>query len=366
MKARLDVALGERSYPIEIAPSYDGLGAALIGLGARRVVVVSNPVVARLVLPTVLDELAGAALPCEAVLVPDGESTKTLVTWQRLVTDLLALGVDRHTWVVALGGGVTGDLAGFAAATALRGLPFAQLPTTLLAMVDSSVGGKTGVNMGSGKNLVGAFHQPRLVWAALDTLATLPPPELQSGLAEGIKHGLVADLALWEWCETNAVALTTGRRDALGHLVLQSARIKAGIVAADEREAGVRGLLNFGHTAGHALEAALGPGHLRHGQCVALGMVAECRAARASGALAPDAEDRVSELCLALGLPREAPPVPFAALVDASRMDKKRAHGIVHAPVPTRLGHAEMRPLEATEVERMLSFLAPNAAPLED
>ena len=366
MRAALEVALGERAYPIEIASGFEGLGDRIAGLGARRVVVVTNPVVARLSLPRVLGELLRAGLRCDALLVPDGERTKTLATWERLVLDLLAIGVDRHTWVVALGGGVTGDLAGFAAATTLRGLPFAQLPTTLLAMVDSSVGGKTGVNAGRGKNLVGAFYQPRLVWAALDTLATLPAPELQSGLAEGIKHGLVADPALWEWCEENAAALAMGASSALGHLVLESARIKAQIVASDEREAGVRGLLNFGHTAGHALEAALGPGRLRHGQCVALGMVAECQSAAASGALSGAAVSRVRLLCLALGLPTQVPRVSLSDLVDASRMDKKRAHGIVHAPVPTRLGHAEMRPLEAPEVERMLSFLASNAAPLED
>lgn len=366
MRATRTVALGARSYPVEVAPDFAGLGAAVVEVGLRRVVVVTNPVVGRLYLPAVMAELADAGLQVEALQTADGEANKTVATWERLVADLLALGVDRSTGIVALGGGVTGDLAGFAAATCLRGLPFVQVPTTLLAMVDSSVGGKTGVNARGGKNLVGAFHQPRLVWAALHTLASLPAPELQSGLAEGVKHGLVADAALWAWCEAHAEALAAGAPEALGHLILESVRVKAEIVGRDEREAGVRGLLNFGHTAGHALESALGPGRLRHGQCVALGMVAECRAAAAAGDLASLAVSNVEELLLALGLPPRGPAVPLPLLVDASRMDKKRARGIVRAPVPTHLGHAEMRPLGPQEVERLLRLLPLDRAPSED
>lgn len=360
------VALPQGGYDVVVADDLAGLGAAVAALGAERVVVVTNPVVARIALADTLASLRGAGLAAEALLVPDGERHKTLRTWRALVESLLALRVDRQTVVLGLGGGVTGDLAGFAAATTLRGLPFVLVPTSLLAMVDSSVGGKTGVNAQGGKNLVGAFHQPSLVWAPIARLGTLPAPERTAGLAEAIKHAVLADAELFVWCEAHAQALRGGEPAALATLVTRSVSIKAAIVAEDERERGRRVLLNFGHTVGHALESALGNGRLRHGHCVALGMVAEALATAAAGRLDPTAADRLRALLLAVGLPATAPAVALTALVDASRMDKKRAGGKLRVPSLVALGSAEMRLLEPEEVTHWLSFLPQQTRPLED
>lgn len=363
---RQKVALGPRSYEVVIADGFRGLGAELVNLGARRVVVVTNPVVGELVLASALAEVRSAGLSCEAAMVPDGEEHKTVETWQGLVKALLALKVDRNTVVLGLGGGVTGDIAGFAAATVLRGVPFVLVPTSLLAMVDSAVGGKTGVNTGQGKNLVGAFHQPRLVWIPVRCLETLPVVERTAGLAEGVKHGAVADASFFEWCEVHAVDLRRGHPAALAELVAQSVRIKAALVAEDEKEQGRRVLLNFGHTVGHALEGALGPGTLRHGHCVALGMVAEARGNVAAGRLDVRAADRLEALLSEAGCPAGAPAVPLARLIDVSRMDKKRAGGKLRAPSLVALGSAEVCLLEPEEVTRWLTFLPLQTRPLED
>lgn len=360
------VALGERSYDVVVSGSLEGLGTALRARGGERVVVVTNPVVAAVALDACLTELRAAGVACEVVLVPDGEEHKTLTTWRRLVESLVQLRVDRSTVVLGLGGGVTGDLAGFAAATALRGLPFALVPTSLLAMVDSAVGGKTGVNVDAGKNLVGAFHQPILVWAPIGCLETLPVVERTAGLAEGVKHGVVADEAFFSWCEAHCGELRSGQPAALAELVVQSVRLKAQLVAEDEEERGRRVLLNFGHTVGHALEGALGPGRLRHGHCVALGMVAEARATVAADRLQRQAADRLESLLLELGCPSLAPQVPLARLIDVSRMDKKRAGGKLRAPSLVALGSAEVRLLEPEEVSRWLTFLPLQTRPLED
>ena len=356
---RIDVELGERGYPVHVVDAgLGGLGPVMAGcLPAGRVFVVTNPVVARLHLGAALASLTAAGFSPEAVLVPDGERHKTLDTWRRLVDGLLRLRPTRRTPIVALGGGVTGDLAGFAAASLLRGLPMVQVPTSLLAMVDSSVGGKTGVNAGGGKNLVGAFHQPALVYAALGTLASLPPAELRCGLGEGLKHGVVADAALLGFMESNAAALAVGNPGVLGRVVADSVRAKAAIVAEDEREAGRRVVLNFGHTVGHAIEAVLGWGALRHGECVGLGMLAECSwSARGHGGDST-LEMRVHTALQAMGLPVRVSGVRLSRAIDAARVDKKWARGTLRTAIPTRAGFATLASVPAGEIPGMLRCL---------
>ena len=265
-----------------------------------------------------------------------GEASKDFATLHRVLEELLAAGIDRRTAVVALGGGVVGDLAGFAAAVALRGLPFVQVPTTLLAQVDSSVGGKTGVNLSAGKNLAGAFHQPRIVLADTATLRTLPPRELRAGYAEVAKHGLLAGEAFWGWCESGGgEAAVAGNAAALSHAVTESCRLKAAVVAADEREEaaeGGRALLNLGHTFGHALEAECGyDGTLLHGEGVAVGLGLAAALSARLGACAQELPGRVMSHLAACGLPARIGDLPrsfsAAALTERMRRDKKVRDG---------------------------------------
>ena len=272
----LTVSLGERSYPIRVGAGLIAEAGAQIQevLPDRRLVVVTDETVAGLHLEPLLASLDEAGLGHGEIVLPAGEATKDFAHLERLTGDLLDARVDRRTLLVALGGGVVGDLAGLAAAVTLRGLDFVQIPTTLLAQVDSSVGGKTGINTRQGKNLVGAFHQPRLVLADTAALSTLPTRELLAGYAEVVKYGLIGDPEFFGWLEAKGEALLAGDPDARRHAVLTSCRAKAEVVAADEREAGRRALLNLGHTFGHALEAGCGyGGALLHGEAVAIGMV---------------------------------------------------------------------------------------------
>ncbi len=274
---RLRVELADRAYDILIGPGLIArAGAAILPLMRRRqAVVVTDESVAPLYLAPLRDSLAAAGIETQAVVLPPGEGTKDLAHFGRLVDDVLALGIERGTMLVALGGGVVGDIAGFAAATLLRGIDFVQIPTTLLAQVDSSVGGKTAINTAAGKNLLGAFYQPRLVLADTGSLATLPRRELRAGYGEVVKYGLMRDAAFFDWLEAEGRAVCDLEAAALSRAVLVSCRMKAEIVAGDERETGGdRALLNFGHTFGHALEAETGFGDaLLHGEAVALGMV---------------------------------------------------------------------------------------------
>ncbi|MDB5381658.1 MAG: 3-dehydroquinate synthase, partial [Rhodospirillales bacterium] len=269
---RLPVALGERAYDILVGPNLLARAGALIApsIPARRCVIVTDESVGTIHLPALRAGLTAAGIAILAeIAVPPGEASKSMAMLADVLERMLAAGVDRRCAVVALGGGVVGDLAGFAAAVALRGLPFVQVPTTLLAQVDSSVGGKTGVNLASGKNLAGAFHQPRIVLADTRVLTTLPPRELRAGYAEVAKHGLLQG-AFWTWCEANGARVIAGNQDALAHAVIESCRLKAAVVADDEREEsaeGGRALLNLGHTFAHAFEAECGyGGQLLHGE----------------------------------------------------------------------------------------------------
>jgi 3-dehydroquinate synthase len=274
------------------------------------------------------------------VVVPDGEDHKDWATLDRVIGELLAHRCDRRTAIVALGGGVVGDLAGFAAATYQRGVPFVQVPTTLLAQVDSSVGGKTAINHALGKNMVGAFYQPRLVLADMDTLTTLPERELRAGLAEVIKHGAIRDAELFAWLEGNVERLLARDPDALAHAVKRSVEIKAEVVARDERETGERALLNFGHTFGHAIETGLGYGTWLHGEAVAAGMVMAAELSARLGLLDGASVDRLRRLIERAGLPVRAPALAPERWLELMAVDKKAAGGRVRFVLLHGLGAA--------------------------
>lgn len=343
----ISLALG---YDVVIADSFAGLRRRLDALGLGRVVVVTNPLVAALHGRHLADELG----ECVAAWVelPDGEQFKTLETWQGAVKGILDARPDRKTAVLAFGGGVVGDIAGFAAAATLRGLPVVQVPTTLLSMVDSSVGGKTGVNTAHGKNLVGAFHQPRLVWAALDTLATLPARELRCGLGEVLKHTILESEEALTELELATTALASASPSALAPMVARSVRLKARIVEQDPQEQGVRATLNLGHTLGHAIERVAGYGEWSHGEAVALGVVAICRHALHRGLAAdPALAGRVTSLAAGLGLPTVLPDsLATEALVEAMGFDKKRERGMVRLVIPLSAGNVQLLSVGQTDL----------------
>ncbi|HRZ23485.1 MAG TPA: 3-dehydroquinate synthase [Candidatus Contendobacter sp.] len=303
----LHVELGDRRYPIYIGPGLLGRADLLQPyLSSRQALVVSNTTVAPLYLERARAALAGQR--CETVILPDGERYKTLETLNEIFTALLDQRFDRHCTIIALGGGVIGDMAGFAAACYQRGVPFIQIPTTLLAQVDSSVGGKTAVNHPLGKNMIGAFYQPRCVLADTDTLATLPDRELSAGLAEVIKYGLIRDRPFLDWLEAHLDALLARDAAALSAAIECSCRNKAEIVAADERETGDRALLNLGHTFGHAIETGVGYGEWLHGEAVAVGMVMAADLSARLGWLSGRQVERVRALLAQAHLPLTPPP----------------------------------------------------------
>ena len=346
---RLRVELGERSYDIVVGDLAE-LGERLRAVHQGRVVLVTNTVVGPLHAQAARSSLEAAGFQVDGLELEDGEAHKHLDTWRGLVDDLLDLAVDRQTAVVALGGGVTGDIAGFAAATALRGLTLVQVPTTLLAMVDSSVGGKTGVNTAAGKNLVGAFHQPSLVLAALDTLATLPDEELRCGLGEVVKHAVLGAAGFLDWLEEHADEVLARERQAMVHVVTRCCEIKAAVVSQDEREAGLRAVLNAGHTLGHALERVLGYGRIRHGEAVGIGLVAEAWIAVGRGEAEASLPADIARLLSRLGLRTHLPGVAPEALAEAAHMDKKRLHGMVRVAYPVSLGAVRLAGVDRAEL----------------
>jgi len=325
-------ALGQYDVHIEA-----GLLATLPALldramPARRRVVISDETVAR-----EFEAPIRASAPL-LLTIPPGEHSKTRSAWARLSDEMLSSGLGRDTGVVAFGGGVTGDLAGFVAATYLRGVPYAQVPTTLLAMVDASVGGKVGVDTRFGKNLIGAFHPPAVVVADPETLRTLPAEEFRAGLAETVKHGLIGDAAYFDWIESALARIQARDPATLTRLIQRSVEIKALVVSEDERESGRRETLNAGHTVAHALEHVT-QYSLAHGEAVALGLVAECRLAARMGVAPAALADRVAGLLHALGLPVELPRgLAAGALLQAMRMDKKNRGGEIRMALPASLG----------------------------
>jgi 3-dehydroquinate synthase len=339
------VELGERAYPIHIgAGILDDSSLYAAHVGGGRVAVVTNTVVAPLYLERLRRALAAAKIDAVEIVIADGEQTKEWHTLDRVFDALLEARCDRQTPIVALGGGVVGDLAGFAAAVYQRGVPFIQVPTTLLAQVDSSVGGKTAINHARGKNMIGAFYQPLAVVSDVATLATLPPRELRAGLAEVIKHGLALDRAFAEWIEESIERLVAGDAEALIYAVKRSCELKAEVVAEDERERGRRAVLNFGHTFAHAIETGMGYGKWLHGEAVAAGMVMAAELSARTGLIGEDDVRRVRKLVARAGLPVAGP----AALaperyLELMAVDKKVAHGRVRFVLLDGVGRAVLR-----------------------
>jgi 3-dehydroquinate synthase len=331
------VELGRRSYPILIGGGLitrpDLFDQHLFG---RDVLVVSNTTVAPLYAAALVGAL-GSRRVVEAIL-PDGEHHKTLANVARLIDVLVANRFGRDCTVLALGGGVVGDMAGFAAATYQRGVAYVQVPTTLLAQVDSSVGGKTGVNHPGGKNLIGAFHQPNAVLADVRTLATLPQRELRAGLAEVIKYGLICDAPFFDWLEAHIGELLARDVEALTHVIRRSCEIKAQIVGRDEFEHGERAVLNLGHTFAHAIEAATGYSRWLHGEAVGVGLFVAATMSRESGLMSAADVERIKRLLLRADLPTDAREVTVAAALANMRMDKKVQAGRIRLVVPRAIG----------------------------
>ncbi|MGC6519883.1 MAG: 3-dehydroquinate synthase [Candidatus Puniceispirillaceae bacterium] len=342
----LTVGLGTRTYDIHVGRGLIGRADDILGdmLADRHAVIISDAVVAPLHLPALEAACGRVCRRVDSLTVPSGEASKSMPVLATLIEDILALGVDRDVLILALGGGVIGDLAGFAAASLLRGVDFIQVPTTLLAQVDSSVGGKTGVNAAAGKNLIGAFHQPRAVLADMASLDTLADRELRAGYAEVVKYGLLGDAGFFEWLEANGRDVLTRSDAALSHAVVTSCRAKARIVEADEREAGQRALLNLGHTFAHALEAVCGyDGTLLHGEAVGTGMALAYDLGTAMQLCTGQDRGRVHAHLAQNGLVTRLAASPAAKadnedLIEIMRRDKKARRGRLRFVVPRGIG----------------------------
>lgn len=352
----LNVSLGERSYPIYIG---SGLlkNAELFKpwTADKSVFVVTNTTVGPLYSQALIQTISKDAKSVYEIVLPDGESHKDWVTLQTIFDALLTQGADRKSILIALGGGVIGDMVGFAAASFMRGIRFIQVPTTLLAQVDSSVGGKTGINHPLGKNMIGAFHQPVAVIADLDTLKSLPPRELSAGLAEVIKHGAIADAKFFDWIEENRQELLKCESRAMSHAVERSCEIKSAIVAADEKESGIRAILNFGHTFGHAIESGLGYGEWLHGEAVGCGMVMAADLSSRLGYLQTKEVSRIKKLIASMGLPDCAPKLGNARFFELMRIDKKSEEGEIRYITLEKIGQAKIEAVDDAIVDQVLT-----------
>jgi len=345
---QVQIRLGDRSYPIVIGPSLLSAPASFAGLPrASQALIVSNTTVAPLYAQALQIALKPHFTRVHLVALPDGEEYKTWETLNLIFDALLAEACDRKTVLFALGGGVVGDMAGFAAASYMRGVPFVQVPTTLLAQVDSSVGGKTAINHPLGKNMIGAFYQPLRVVCDLDTLKTLPQRELSAGLAEVIKYGPIYDMAFLRWIEANIDALMAREPQALVYAVKRSCEIKAEVVGQDEREAGLRAILNFGHTFGHAIEAGMGYGKWLHGEAVGCGMVMAAELSRRLGLVDEAFVQRLKQLIQKAGLPVVGPKLSqqdnAGRYLELMRVDKKAEGGEIRFIVIDGPGRAAVR-----------------------
>ena len=350
------VELGDRSYPIHIGAGLleSDLHELIEPLRGTQVALITNPTVSALYAETVLQALSSYSV--DVIEVADGEAHKNLATYSEVMDALMTHRHNRTTTLVALGGGVVGDLTGFVAATFQRGVDFVQIPTTLLAQVDSSVGGKTAVNHPSGKNMIGAFYQPRTVIIDTNVLSTLPPREYAAGLAEVIKYGVIADADLFSWLEDNVAAIQNKDEDALAYIIKRSCEIKAQVVAQDERESGLRAILNYGHTFGHAIENLSGYGTWLHGEAVAVGMVMAAEFSERERLLQQGVADRVKSLLEAFGLPvRLQGAVTPDAMVQAMGMDKKTMDGQIRFILAERLG--QVRVVSEYDSNRLMETL---------
>ena len=366
------VELGARSYEVRVVSgagpaafggfAREALEASWAGRGSRSGLVVTDENLSAMA-GEFVEALVEVGIAASLEVLPAGEATKSLDQASGFFDRLVAMKADRHTCVVAVGGGVVGDLAGFVAATYARGLPLLMVPTSLLAMVDSSVGGKVGVNHPGAKNIIGAFHQPSGVWIDTDCLATLPPRELRCGLAEVVKYGVILDSAFFAYLEENAEAIEGREPGAIRRIIARSCELKAEVVSKDEREeTGLRAVLNFGHTIGHAIEAVSGYGEgFQHGEAVAVGMVLESRLAERLGWIDSDVTDRLVALLRRFGLPVEAPGLDADSLIHAMGLDKKNRGGKIRFVLPRSIGRVELT--EAPEAE-IRAALAGTVAPL--
>lgn len=344
MLETMTVPLGNRSYPIYIgADILATIGQRLLEINfPRRVAVVSNPTVGKIYGEIVERSLSAAGIDFLSIHIPDGEEFKTLRTLETIYDELIANNFDRGTGLIALGGGVIGDMVGFAAATFLRGVPFVQVPTTLLAQVDSSVGGKTAVNHSLGKNLIGAFYQPSMVLVDVKTLTTLEPREVAAGMAEVVKYGVIKDGDFFSWLEKEYKALQSCQTEALITAVKRSCQIKADIVEVDEKEGSIRAYLNYGHTFGHAIEALSGYGQWKHGEAVSVGMVVAAKVAEQRGLCQQNDVQRITCLLQSLNLPVDPPDYSLADYVAAMQRDKKVKGGTLTLVLNEGIGNVEL------------------------
>ena len=354
----LHVDLASRSYPIYIGTNLLEQKALFEPhlKSSTTVFIVSNTTVAPLYAKTLMHTLSQLGKTVRLLELPDGESFKDWQHLQLIFDELLAHGADRQSMIIALGGGVVGDMAGFGAASFMRGIRFIQVPTSLLAQVDSSVGGKTGINHPLGKNMIGAFHQPVAVIADLNTLRTLPPRELSAGLAEVIKHGAIADADFLDWIEANTSALLACDTDAMAHAVLRSCEIKSAVVSADEREGGIRATLNFGHTFGHAIESGLGYGEWLHGEAVGCGMVMAADLSARLGHISKADAQRLKRIIASMHLPISPPKLGSQRFMELMQVDKKTEAGQIRYITLGSIGAARIQQVpDATVIETLIA-----------
>ncbi|MBF4988980.1 3-dehydroquinate synthase [Methylophilus sp. 14] len=354
----LTVSLADRSYPIHIGSGLLGQAELILPyLKRKQVAIVSNTTVAPLYMQAIAQPLRDAGVSVIEIILPDGEAHKNNQTLQIIYDHLLQNRCERNTTLIALGGGVVGDLTGYAAATYLRGVPFIQVPTTLLSQVDSSVGGKTGINHPLGKNMIGAFYQPKLVLADIDTLKTLPQRELSAGIAEVIKYGLIRDADFFDWLETNMSALMALDTAVASYAIYRSCQNKAEVVVADEHEQGERALLNLGHTFGHAIENAMGYGVWLHGEAVATGTVMAADLSQRMGWLNAAQIARIKTIMQAAKLPIDAPDLGADEYLRLMQLDKKVSDGRIRLILQQDIGKAVMTAdYDADKLKQTLSL----------
>jgi 3-dehydroquinate synthase len=343
MQKILNVALAKRSYPIAIGENILTEFEHFKLQAGQRVLVATNETIAPLYLQTVINMLEKHSVKTDSVVVPDGEQYKTMETWNTILTALLANNHTRSSTLIALGGGVIGDVVGFAASAYQRGIKFIQVPTTLLSQVDSSVGGKTAINHLLGKNMIGAFYQPQAVVIDLNCLKTLPQRELSAGLAEVIKYGIILDAEFFNWLEQHIEDLLNLDSNALSYCIYRCCELKAKVVAADETEQDMRAILNLGHTYGHAIEAELGYGSWLHGEAVSVGMLMAAQTAKSLGKLTQSDLDRIKNLLIRAKLPVSRPTqMPVESYLPHMLRDKKVLSGQLRLVVPTKIGHVDV------------------------
>jgi 3-dehydroquinate synthase len=358
----LNVALGERAYPIHIGRGLLGRADLLLPyVRQKKVAIVTNTTVAPLYLAQIAKPFGSAGFEVIEIVLPDGEQYKDWQNLNRIFDVLLERRCERSTTLIALGGGVVGDMTGFAAACYQRGMPFIQVPTTLLSQVDSSVGGKTAINHPRGKNMIGAFYQPKLVLADTDTLNTLPDRELCAGLAEVIKYGLIRDLPFLEWLEANLEKLLAREPEALAYAIHRSCRNKAEVVVADEHENGERALLNLGHTFGHAIETGMGYGEWLHGEAIAAGTLMAAELSRALGWIASAEVSRIEKLFVRAGLPVSGPALDTARYLELMQHDKKVQDGKLRLVLFKQLGQAMVSEVASSgDIARAIAARSPH------